>query len=181
MVLGDDVIMLKALSMSYNTVMDEMGAPINLSKTLESDRLGEFASRLASKSRIIKSMKFPQHAKGLFKSSKPLELIEKYGLKAIALVPKRFRMGVAVLASLPKSHGGLGYKLPKHASEYDAYMVRDIIKTNDDEPIPDVLKWETMRGGRSIVVYSHRLSDRLLDLEVALVPWCIPLRKTENA
>lgn len=188
-VLGDDVIMLKAISSDYKHTMKAMGVPINEMKTLESDRIGEFASRLASQNRIISSMKFPQHAKGLFKSSKPLELLEKYGMRAIALIPKRFRMGVTVLASLPKSYGGLGKKLPKQVSEYDAFGIKEIIKPNSDDPIPDVLKWEAIRGGRSIIVYKHRLSDRLMDLEVAFGPLvytsteyrtCIMLNKNNN-
>jgi hypothetical protein len=165
-VLGDDVIMVEELSQPYHHALALMGCPINEQKTLKSDRFGEFASRLASESRIIKQMKFPQASSRLFSSSKPLELLEKFGPKAINLVPSRFRDGVRVLASLPKSYGGLGWKPPAHAADLDAFGIKDVFISKGDDPVPDVLNI-SFREGRSIVIHRHRLADRQMDLEVA--------------
>jgi len=165
-VLGDDVIMVEELSQLYHHTLALMGCPINEQKTLTSDRFGEFASRLASESRILKQMKFPQVSSGLFSSSKPLELLEKYGPKAFNLVPSRFKDGVRVLASLPKSYGGLGWKPPKHAANFDAFGIKDVLVKQGDDPVPNVLNI-SYGEGRSIVIHTRRLSDRLMDLEVA--------------
>lgn len=162
-VLGDDVIMTTDIAEEYKKVMSDMGAPCNLQKGLTSHWVGEFASKIACKERIIRSPKLPK-GEGLFQSSKPLDLLSKYGRKAITLVPSRFREMVTFLASYPTNKGGLGWKPPKD-SFTDSKVFPELFYTVKREVIHDVLPWETVRDGKSIIVYRKRLSDRLLELE----------------
>jgi len=170
-VLGDDVIMTTELGQHYEFWLERMGAPTNGLKGLTSQYVGEFASRLASEQRVIRAYKFPKGDR-LFHTSEPLDLLKKFGPRAIRLVPKRFRESVIYLASLSKSRGGLGWKPPQEYCSLDPKGLEEIVAPKSAKKIPDVLYVETYRGGKSFVVRDKRLADRLLELEIA---YCHPL------
>lgn len=161
-VLGDDVVLTKVLAKYYEDITSQMGCPCN-QKGLTSDTIGEFASKLACKERIIRSPKLPK-GEGLFRADKPLDLLQKYGPKAIALVPSRFREMVSFFASFPKEFGGLGWKPPKNTFTDSKVLSEHFYKTKR-KAIHDILPYEQYKDGKSFVIYRKRLSDRLLELE----------------
>jgi hypothetical protein len=132
-VLGDDIVMTSEISSQYKKVMEDLGVPVHPYKGLTSDILGEFASKLALKTRVIRAYKFPDSER-LFTFGKPLDLLMRYGRKAIKLVPASAREEVTMLASLPSHMGGLGWKPPKHLVHCDA--ARLIYPSRDS--LPDV-------------------------------------------
>jgi hypothetical protein len=111
-VLGDDVIVVDDLAKPYyHFVTDIWGCDINPAKTLSSDSITEFASKLTTASREIKTFKFPKGSKHLFCYERPLELLIKYGKNALKLVPSQRRAEIQVLSGLPRPRG-LGWKWP---------------------------------------------------------------------
>jgi hypothetical protein len=135
-VVGDDVVMTTDIAGRYQRLSADLGVPLNDLKSLTSDTVGEFVSRLASKTRVLKTYKFPAGER-LFSSAKPLEILVKYGPKARRLIPKKLRPEVNALASLPKDFGGLGWKPPKYLSDWD--LNRILVPKEKPVPIPDIL------------------------------------------
>jgi hypothetical protein len=137
-VVGDDVVMTTKLYNPYVRVSRDLGVRIHPYKGLNSDTVGDFVSRLATKDRVIRAFKFPDDAR-LFSYAKPLELLMKYGPKARRLIPKTARLEVTALSSLPKSMGGLGWKPPLSLKHADVYLIGAPPK---EEQIPDVVHLE---------------------------------------
>jgi hypothetical protein len=170
-VLGDDVIVEECLAEPYYRFVTEMwGCDISEGKTLASNSLTEFASKLITADGNLKAFKFPKHRR-LFSTNTPLELLTKYGRRAIVLVPRRFRGPVQVLASLPQPQGlGIKWK-DDEVLIGDSRGGEEILQPNKLERLHDVARFETFRrkGARydSVVVRTKSYQEREQDLMVA--------------
>lgn len=169
-VLGDDVMVTEHLAEAYHKfVVKTWGCDISEGKSISSEFLAEFASRLITPGRMISSYKYPK-SKRLFSVWNPLELPRKYGKKAIKLVPSRFRLMVQVATTLPKPQG-LGWKPESDALMPDSKGFESILVPNKDEQLSDVAyvtKVQRLHAQvTSFEVRSRRKVDRYLDVEVA--------------
>lgn len=180
-VLGDDVITTSDIAADYyDFVVNRWGCDISAAKTITSNNLSEFASRVVSRKYIYNTYKYPK-SPNLFESDDPIGLLQKFSSKALTLVPSRFRPTVQLIAGLPKPIG-LGWRWPD--SEYllpNPKGSENILIPNKYEQVPDILPYERFRrhktevdgvtrpGARydSIVVRSKSLVERKQDLDVA--------------
>jgi len=136
-VLGDDVIVTEHLAEAYAQFLDTVwGCDVSVEKTICSSHLTEFASRLVTIDGLVRSWKFPKVNRLLFSTRNPLDLLWRYGDKAINLVPARFREKVKLLASLPPPKG-LGMVWDSDVS-LDGSQYQSMLMPERREPIPDI-------------------------------------------
>jgi hypothetical protein len=172
-VLGDDVIVTDDLAIPYKRFMDETwGCDINMSKTITSEFLAEFASRLVTPYGNISSFKYP-NSERLFSVWDPLQLPRKFGKRAMKLVPSRFRTMVQVMSTLPKPVG-LGWKPDGVTIIPDTRALESILNPNKAKQVSDVWLATKVRSKTasydSWEVRSRSSVERYLDVEVAFAP-----------
>jgi hypothetical protein len=172
-VLGDDVIVADDLAIPYKRFITETwGCDINMSKTITSEFLAEFASRLVTPSGNVSSFKYP-NSERLFSVWDPLQLPKKFGKKAMKLVPSRFRPMVQVMSTLPKPYG-LGWKPDGVTIIPDTRALASILMPNKHKQVADVWYANVVRRPHSHthswVVRNRSSVERYLDVEVAFAP-----------
>lgn len=137
-VLGDDVIVIDQLAIAYAEFLDNVwGCDVSVEKTISSSRLSEFASRLITKDGRIPASKFPQGHR-LYSSQAPIDVLWRFGKKALELVPSRKREYVMLLSSLPKPYG-LGIKWENASRLVNmSKPYRDVLVPYKHDLVPDV-------------------------------------------
>lgn len=170
-VLGDDVIVTEALADVYAQFLDQVwGCDVSIEKTLVSNQITEFASKLITSEGLIRSWKFPKGPR-MFSTRDPLSLLWKYGKDAIRMVPSEFRETVKLLASLPEP-SGLGISWDDEESSFpDGGQFLDMLFPPKREPIHDVAYASFHRkvGARydSVIVRDTPYIETLQRLSVA--------------
>jgi hypothetical protein len=104
LVLGDDVVIFgDNLAKAYKHLLNDLGVSINLSKSITSDIVAEFAGNIILKSDMLAPYKWRQTS---FESMR--DFLVMWGIEGIPLLPRYLRDWAMLLASLPEPVG-LGY------------------------------------------------------------------------
>lgn len=169
-VLGDDVIVVEELADLYEDfVVNVWGCDISKPKTLTSDTIAEFASKVTTADRKVAAFKYPKTVR-LFSTREPLSLLEKFGKNALRLVPSRFRAQVQLMTTLPKPQG-LGWKWCETELVWPDGLKMIEAFPSSREAIVDVAYVEKFRrkGAKydSVIVREKSLVERKQDLMVA--------------
>lgn len=99
-IIGDDIVISDAIvAEAYVKAMTDLGCKINLSKSVVSSTLAEFAGKLIDRTGILPVYKWCD-----FTMDDPLGPIRCLGHKGIRFVPSDLRRSVAYLASLPEPY-----------------------------------------------------------------------------
>jgi len=97
-IIGDDIVISNdEVAKKYHEVMTKMGCKINLSKSLVSTKLVEFAGKLINKDEVL-----PVYKWAPFSAADPLGPLRCLGWEGIRFVPKHVRKTVSYLASIPQ-------------------------------------------------------------------------------
>jgi hypothetical protein len=106
-VLGDDVVILdEVLYRKYRVALMELGCPVSESKTLVSDRIAEFRSRIfeAERKHSIPQLKWRHPSDDSF-----LDVLRLLGYKGLSLLThQQYKVG-AIASIIPDFAGGLGF------------------------------------------------------------------------
>lgn len=172
-VLGDDVMVTEPLAIPYKRFMEETwGCEINSSKSITSEFLAEFASRLITRDGLVSSFKYP-NSERLFSVWDPLRIPRSYGKRAMKLVPSRFRPMVQVMSTLPRPYG-LGFKPDGVTVLPDSRTLESILRPITPKQVSDVAHATVSRrphaAFQSWEVRSRTKVERYLDVEVAYAP-----------
>jgi hypothetical protein len=103
-ILGDDIIMSSKYESTYKSLMTELGCSVSEDKTITSDILGEFASRVITQDAIYVQNKWKNPSDYSF-----LALAKNLGPEAFNMLKPRQRKVVKAVAMLPEECGGLGW------------------------------------------------------------------------
>jgi hypothetical protein len=110
---GDDVVWFKqVLARRYMKIMSDMGCPISVQKTLESDKMAEFLSCIITPTSIIPSYKWRQTSDDNF-----LDIARCLGPRSVALFKGKQKRIIRLISDIPEPFG-LGWN-PKGLSWYD--------------------------------------------------------------
>lgn len=121
-ILGDDIVMNSKYEMKYKEVMKRIGCLISQDKSITSDRIAEFASRIITPSKIYIQNKWRQTSDNNF-----LDLMKNLGPQAVGLLQGRQRDVIRLIAAVPDFEGGLGWNprgesLEKRLADADALI-----------------------------------------------------------
>jgi hypothetical protein len=179
-VLGDDIVVTSKLSTAYeHFVTVHWECDISKSKTLVSDRIGEFASKVITADRLLANPKF-SNGRCLFDPLDPLDVLRRYGKKGIQLVPKGLRYSVKVLSCLPKPVG-MSYTYKEEEFQHlDPRLVAKTISSNElPKPLLNCAIVQIEDPGKSsfrapsrggFVIYPRQRANREQDLKAAFSP-----------
>lgn len=100
-VVGDDVVILDDdLASSYSKMLDDLEIPWSPTKTLKSNRIGEFVGKVITEKSVIQQLKWKP-----FREDNALDLIRSWGPKSIDLAPKKWRPLIEKVLPLPYPYG----------------------------------------------------------------------------
>jgi len=136
-VIGDDIIMDSRMQVHYNNFVHMFGGEINLSKTITSDRIAEFAGRIIEPHRFyLKTVRFFDPSDNSF-----MEAISGLGPQAVSILRPRQRRpgkplngfqeslstvpGPRIPSAYPWRRGTLGISIPR------VLLMRDLNQTRD--------------------------------------------------
>ena len=158
---------------SYSSFLkNNWGCEFSVDKTLTSETLTEFASKLIiSNDRTHFAFKYPKSNR-LFSYAQPMDLLKRFGKKALKLVPSGARPMVQFVASLPTANGGYGIKWSSpDILLADGYRYRNILTDNKREAVLDRVEPSIFRkrGARydSVELRDKPKVEREQDLVVA--------------
>jgi len=125
-VLGDDVVILDdSLAVKYKNVLATLGCPVSLNKTLDSNRLGEFAGKIIFPDLVVPQLKWLEPSDDSF-----VDWARNFGQPALRLLRPRQRKVVKTICDIPDFLGGLGWNphglpLEDRVAKYHRLFDRD--------------------------------------------------------
>jgi hypothetical protein len=100
-ILGDDIVITnESVYHRYRAILDQLGCQVSESKSLVSDKLGEFAGKLITADGVISINKF-----SFYGNSNPLGPLTSLGFPGMKFIPKSVRRKVAAIAAAPEPVG----------------------------------------------------------------------------
>jgi hypothetical protein len=121
-IVGDDIVISSRYASVYKKLLGILGCKISLDKSIESEKVAEFCSRVITKTDVFVQNKWTKPSDRNF-----MDLAKNLGYNARLLFPKRQRQVVDLLAELP-TPWGLGLN-PKGLSLMDRVIKhRDTIR-----------------------------------------------------
>jgi len=104
-ILGDDIVISdRSIAEEYRKVMKEIGCVISQDKSISSNSLGEFASRLVTPTGVLRQWKWREITR-----TNVIDICRNIGPTFLQEVPKPMRKVIEALAPIPKELGGLGW------------------------------------------------------------------------
>jgi len=104
-ILGDDVVILDPqLYDRYRTALTHLNCPVSESKTIQSDKLAEFAGKLILEDEVVDQFKWRDVSDDSF-----MDFVRNIGPKALALLRPRQRKVANAFWTVPDLFGGLGF------------------------------------------------------------------------
>lgn len=125
-ILGDDVVILDdELYTRYIQILDELGCPVSLEKTLSSPKLCEFHSTVFFRGKKIPAVKWRNPSDDSF-----LDILRVGGPELVSMLTPRQREVAKALGPLPEFLGGLGWNpkglsLDERITPWMSYLLRD--------------------------------------------------------
>jgi hypothetical protein len=141
-VIGDDIIMMESMQGAYNQLVACMGGEINLTKTITSDQIAEFAGRIIEPNRhYLKTIKFSDPSDNSF-----MEVMSSLAPQAKGcLRPRqldmweRFKHVPGIIIDGPWSHDSFGIPLEQR---YNWYLNSSGLSIEKFEPDASTLPFE---------------------------------------
>jgi len=100
-ILGDDVCISDAsVNSEYRKMLDVLGCPVSETKTLQSNKVAEFAGKIITSDGALPVEKWKP-----WKPDDCISVVRQYGLKGLKLVPSHFRKLVKDFCSIPDPIG----------------------------------------------------------------------------
>ena len=159
-VLGDDVIILNdELAAKYEKFLIDCDIPFNPSKSIISNRFGEFAGQIIFKDSFLKSRKW-----NLIKDDSIIQFLQNWGPQYKGLIPRKYASLFDRWSSLPEPFG-LGYN-PLGLSISDRLDGLEEFLVSEDktlEYLVDFTHLNTMRIVSSDAKYFYRDLGRILN------------------
>lgn len=168
-IIGDDIVMNTKMQRNYDNYIAIIGGDVNLSKTVTSDRIAEFAGRIIEPDRVFrKTVKFSEPSDNSF-----MEVVSGLGPQSVSLLrPRQRKMwetfkyvpGIAVEG--PYAQDSFGFPLE---DRYDWYLNRSGIPKERLEPDPRLDSIE------ALLLRAYQLKDQGMSKEEVLnsIPWPI--------
>lgn len=124
-VLGDDVIILdETLAKSYELFLQTHNIPFEPTKTIKSNKFGEFAGKVILPDKVIPSLKWKE-----VRNMNSLDFIRDWGIQFLNLLPKSARPVIRAIAQLPEPYGlGInpkGLSLSERLDGFEEYLMKE--------------------------------------------------------
>lgn len=124
-ILGDDIVISDDdLAAKYRSLMSEIGCSISEDKSISSQQIAEFASRLIRPTDVLRQWKWRQITR-----SNVIDICRNYGPGFRSQIAKPMSLVIDALAPIPKELGGLGWnaKGVSLSSRIDSSVAQHII------------------------------------------------------
>ena len=181
-ILGDDIVMDSGLEKTYKKIMKKLGCKISASKTITSDRVAEFASRVITRDAIYLQSKWKLASDRNF-----MDLMKNLGPKWIEHLRPRQRKIAKALSCIPESHGGLGWNpkgIPLHIREAAGLVIMNKTGTEllhrKDIQAAYAFNRDTPNISQELIVENESWSERVLTGSVSNLPLNSPTRTVSS-